>query len=168
MHNSTASIDFAKSGCAGCLIAMGRVNRPSLMVYGGTIRAGCSSSGEQLDIVSAFQSYGSAIACPLPARGTATPSAPSRCVPLLRTHRCGPSPSPLHRNGARALVATRCGIRGGPYRREAALRHGPKVVPWTRRVLSPVQRHALVELARPSRANSLQSLRECLVVVIYA
>ena len=80
MHNSTASIDFAKSGCAGCLIAMGRVNRPSLMVYGGTIRAGCSSSGEQLDIVSAFQSYGSAIACPLPARGSATPSAPSRAT----------------------------------------------------------------------------------------
>ncbi len=25
----------------GCLIAMGRLNRPSLMVYGGTIRAGC-------------------------------------------------------------------------------------------------------------------------------
>jgi hypothetical protein len=73
MHNSTASIDFAKSGCAGCLIAMGRVNRPSLMVYGGTIRAGCSSSGEQLDIVSAFQSYGSA---PLPAR--CLPAAPLR------------------------------------------------------------------------------------------
>ena len=99
MHNSTAPIDFAKSGCAGCLIAMGRVNRPSLMVYGGTIRAGCSSSGEQLDIVSAFQSYGSA---PLPAR--CLPAAPLRRPlhrePLLRTHRCGPSPSPLHRNGA--------------------------------------------------------------------
>uniref|UniRef100_A0AAV1UDR9 Dihydroxy-acid/6-phosphogluconate dehydratase N-terminal domain-containing protein n=1 Tax=Peronospora matthiolae TaxID=2874970 RepID=A0AAV1UDR9_9STRA len=26
----------------GCVIAMARVNRPSLMVYGGTIRAGCS------------------------------------------------------------------------------------------------------------------------------
>ena len=28
----------------GCLIAMARCNRPSLMLYGGTIRAGCSSA----------------------------------------------------------------------------------------------------------------------------
>jgi dihydroxy-acid dehydratase len=41
----------------GCLIAMGRLNRPSLMIYGGTIRAGHVGS-EKLDIVSAFQSYG--------------------------------------------------------------------------------------------------------------
>jgi len=30
----------------GCLIAMGRLNRPGLMVYGGTIRAGHDSSGK--------------------------------------------------------------------------------------------------------------------------
>jgi len=41
----------------GCLMAMARLNRPSLMVYGGTIRAG-HSGGEVVDIVSAFQSYG--------------------------------------------------------------------------------------------------------------
>ena len=33
---------------------MGRLNRPALMVYGGTIRAGASAKGEKLDIVSAF------------------------------------------------------------------------------------------------------------------
>ena len=42
----------------GCLIAMGRLNRPSLMVYGGTIKAGCGLKNEKLDIVSAFQAYG--------------------------------------------------------------------------------------------------------------
>lgn len=42
----------------GCLIAMGRLNRPSIMVYGGTIRAGCSPGHDKLDIVSAFQAYG--------------------------------------------------------------------------------------------------------------
>ena len=42
----------------GCLIAMGRLNRPAIMVYGGTIRAGCTENFPQLDIVSAFQSYG--------------------------------------------------------------------------------------------------------------
>src|SRR5262249_22129270 len=41
----------------GCIIAMGRLNRPSVMIYGGTIRAG-SSAGQKLDIISAFQSYG--------------------------------------------------------------------------------------------------------------
>ncbi len=52
---------IALPGCdknmPGCLIAMARLNRPSLMVYGGTIRAG-EYQGEKLDIVSAFQSYG--------------------------------------------------------------------------------------------------------------
>ena len=43
----------------GTLMAMARHNRPSIMVYGGTIRPGHSRlSGETLDIVSAFQSYG--------------------------------------------------------------------------------------------------------------
>ncbi|MEO1996480.1 MAG: dihydroxy-acid dehydratase, partial [Planctomycetaceae bacterium] len=54
--------NIALPGCdknmPGCLMAMGRVNRPSLMVYGGTIRAGCTDSFDKLDIVSAFQSYG--------------------------------------------------------------------------------------------------------------
>jgi dihydroxy-acid dehydratase len=43
----------------GTLIALGRLNRPGFMVYGGTIRAGhCGGNPEPLDIVSAFQSYG--------------------------------------------------------------------------------------------------------------
>jgi dihydroxyacid dehydratase/phosphogluconate dehydratase len=38
-------------------IAMGLLNRPALMIYGGTIKPGCHD-GRKLDIVSAFQSYG--------------------------------------------------------------------------------------------------------------
>jgi len=53
--------NIALPGCdknmPGCLIAMGRVNRPALMVYGGTIRTGLCD-GQKVDIVSAFQSYG--------------------------------------------------------------------------------------------------------------
>jgi dihydroxy-acid dehydratase len=45
----------------GSMIAMARLNRPGLMVYGGSIRAGCWKS-KKLDIVSAFQSYGEALA----------------------------------------------------------------------------------------------------------
>src|SRR3954465_5431973 len=49
----------------GTVMAMGRLNRPSIMVYGGTIRAGCAKirgTEEKLDIVSAFQSYGQKLA----------------------------------------------------------------------------------------------------------
>ena len=53
--------NIALPGCdknmPGCLIAMGRVNRPALMVYGGTIRSGMFGE-RKVDIVSAFQSYG--------------------------------------------------------------------------------------------------------------
>jgi dihydroxy-acid dehydratase len=56
---------IALPGCdknmPGCLMAMGRLNRPSLMLYGGTIRAG-KWNGHSLDIVSAFQCYGQYIA----------------------------------------------------------------------------------------------------------
>jgi dihydroxy-acid dehydratase len=42
----------------GSLMALGRLNRPGFMIYGGTIHAGHSSTGEKIDIVSAFTCYG--------------------------------------------------------------------------------------------------------------
>lgn len=55
---------IALPGCdknmPGALIAMGRLNRPSLMIYGGTIKPGWLGD-QKLDIVSAFQGYGSYI-----------------------------------------------------------------------------------------------------------
>jgi len=45
----------------GSVIAMARLNRPSLMVYGGTIRPG-HAQGKPRDIISAFQSYGEYLA----------------------------------------------------------------------------------------------------------
>jgi len=57
-YDANISLPGCDKNMPGCLIAMGRLNRPSLMVYGGTIRAGCGVKGEKLDIVSAFQSYG--------------------------------------------------------------------------------------------------------------
>jgi dihydroxy-acid dehydratase len=65
---------IALPGCdknmPGCVMAMGRLNRPAIMIYGGTIRAGCSEKlrgvegvdADKLDIVSAFQSYGQYVA----------------------------------------------------------------------------------------------------------
>jgi dihydroxy-acid dehydratase len=46
----------------GTVIAMARLDRPSIMVYGGTIKPGRGKQGAPLDIVSAFQSYGEFIA----------------------------------------------------------------------------------------------------------
>jgi dihydroxy-acid dehydratase len=56
-YDANISIPGCDKNMPGCLIAMGRLNRPSLMVYGGTIHAGFSE-GQKLDIISAFQSYG--------------------------------------------------------------------------------------------------------------
>lgn len=62
-YDANISLPGCDKNMPGCLIAMGRVNRPSLMVYGGTIRPGSSSCNQgTLDIVSAFQSYGSYLA----------------------------------------------------------------------------------------------------------
>lgn len=41
----------------GALMAMLRINRPSVMVYGGTISSGCHN-GKKLDVVSAFEAWG--------------------------------------------------------------------------------------------------------------
>jgi len=60
-YDANISIPGCDKNMPGCIIAMGRLNRPSLMIYGGTIRAG-HIGNEKLDIVSAFQSYGQFIA----------------------------------------------------------------------------------------------------------
>lgn len=60
-YDALVAIPGCDKNMPGCLIAMGRLNRPAIMVYGGTIRAGCTEKFPQLDIVSAFQSYGESI-----------------------------------------------------------------------------------------------------------
>jgi len=60
-YDANISIPGCDKNMPGVLIAMGRLNRPSLMVYGGTIKPG-HWKGATLDVVSAFQSYGEYIA----------------------------------------------------------------------------------------------------------
>jgi len=60
-YDANISIPGCDKNMPGCLIAMGRLNRPALMVYGGTIKPGHRDHAT-LDIVSAFQSYGEFIA----------------------------------------------------------------------------------------------------------
>ncbi len=45
----------------GALMAMLRLNRPSIMVYGGTIASGCHKN-KKLDVVSAFEAWGEKVA----------------------------------------------------------------------------------------------------------
>jgi dihydroxy-acid dehydratase len=45
----------------GALMAMIRLDRPSILVYGGTIDSGCHN-GKKLDVVSAFEAWGSKVA----------------------------------------------------------------------------------------------------------
>lgn len=45
----------------GALMAMIRLNRPSILIYGGTIESGCHN-GKKLDVVSAFEAWGSKVA----------------------------------------------------------------------------------------------------------
>ena len=68
-YDANISIPGCDKNMPGCLIAMARVNRPSLMIYGGTIKPGHMpkaggehAEGETLDIVSAFQCYGEFVA----------------------------------------------------------------------------------------------------------
>src|SRR5262245_5595335 len=61
-YDANVSIPGCDKNMPGCLIAMGRLNRPALMVYGGTIRAGHGENNQKLDVISAFQSYGQFIA----------------------------------------------------------------------------------------------------------
>ena len=61
-YDALVAIPGCDKNMPGSLIAMGRLNRPSLMVYGGTIKPGHLVDGETLDIVSAFQCFGEYVA----------------------------------------------------------------------------------------------------------
>ena len=61
-YDGLVAIPGCDKNMPGCLIAMGRLNRPALMVYGGTIKPGHLDDGTSLDIVSAFQCYGEYVA----------------------------------------------------------------------------------------------------------
>ncbi len=64
-YDGVVTLPGCDKNMPGCVMAMGRLDRPAIMVYGGTIKPGCAVVGgkeEKLDIVSAFQSYGQTLA----------------------------------------------------------------------------------------------------------
>lgn len=56
-YDANISLPGCDKNMPGTLMAMGRLNRPSIMVYGGTIKPG-HFQGHTYDIISAFQCYG--------------------------------------------------------------------------------------------------------------
>jgi len=56
-YDANISIPGCDKNMPGCLMAMARLNRPALMIYGGTIKPGHRDT-RKIDIISAFQSYG--------------------------------------------------------------------------------------------------------------
>ncbi|WOL17351.1 dihydroxy-acid dehydratase, chloroplastic [Canna indica] len=56
-YDANISIPGCDKNMPGTIMAMGRLNRPSIMVYGGTIKPG-HFHGNTYDIISAFQCYG--------------------------------------------------------------------------------------------------------------
>eukprot|EP00930_Biecheleria_cincta_P104652 TRINITY_DN9702_c0_g1_i2.p1 TRINITY_DN9702_c0_g1~~TRINITY_DN9702_c0_g1_i2.p1 ORF type:complete len:573 (-),score=109.88 TRINITY_DN9702_c0_g1_i2:132-1751(-) len=57
-YDALVTIPGCDKNMPGCVMAMLRMNRPALMLYGGTIASGRSCKGESLDIVSTFEAYG--------------------------------------------------------------------------------------------------------------
>ena len=56
-YDGVIAIPGCDKNMPGCIIAIARLNRPALMVYGGSIKPGYHK-GRKLDIISAFQAYG--------------------------------------------------------------------------------------------------------------
>ena len=128
---------IALPGCdknmPGCVMAMARLNRPAIMVYGGTIRAGAWED-RKLDIVSAFQSFGEFIAGKIDeANGGRSSSTPAR--EPARAAACTP-PTPwlrrLKRWGCRCPTALRFRPRMRPKRTSAGGRAGGPAAARTR------------------------------------
>lgn len=60
-YDSLIAVVGCDKNMPGALMAMARLNRPAIMVYGGTISPGCHN-GRKLDVVSAFEALGEKIA----------------------------------------------------------------------------------------------------------
>jgi len=61
-HDALIALPGCDKNMPGVIIAMARVNRPAIMIYGGTIKPGYTHRHDPIDIVSAFQSYGQFLA----------------------------------------------------------------------------------------------------------
>src|SRR5438270_7476842 len=57
-HDGVVAVGGCDKNMPGCVMAMARLNVPSVFVYGGSIMPGVGAHGEDLDIVSIFEAVG--------------------------------------------------------------------------------------------------------------
>src|SRR5438105_3131270 len=57
-HDGVLAIGGCDKNMPGCLMAMARLNIPSIFVYGGSILPGTGAAGNDIDIVSIFEAVG--------------------------------------------------------------------------------------------------------------
>ena len=57
-YDAVVGIPGCDKNMPGCVMAMGRLNRPAIVVYGGTMRPGCTSKGETINVLRSLESYG--------------------------------------------------------------------------------------------------------------
>src|SRR5881398_1922049 len=68
-HDGLLAVGGCDKNMPGCLMAMARLNIPSIFVYGGSILPGTGPAGEDVDIVSIFEAVGRAQAGTLDLKG---------------------------------------------------------------------------------------------------
>ena len=57
-YDAVIGVPGCDKNMPGCVMAMGRLNRPAIVVYGGTMRPGCTSKGEPINVLRSLESYG--------------------------------------------------------------------------------------------------------------
>src|SRR5207302_11067659 len=68
-HDGLIAIGGCDKNMPGCVMAMARLNIPSIFVYGGSILPGVGPEGKEIDIVSIFEAVGQYQAGKLDAKG---------------------------------------------------------------------------------------------------
>src|SRR5213593_896322 len=68
-HDGVLAVGGCDKNMPGCLMAMARLNVPSIFVYGGSILPGTGEAGNDIDIVSIFEAVGQYQAGKLDAKG---------------------------------------------------------------------------------------------------
>src|SRR5216110_1278703 len=68
-HDGLVAVGGCDKNMPGCVMAMARLNIPSIFIYGGSILPGTGPAGEPVDIVSIFEAVGRAQAGTLDMKG---------------------------------------------------------------------------------------------------
>ena len=118
-HDGLLAFGGCDKNMPGCVMAMARLNVPSVFVYGGSILPGVGPSGEDVDIVSIFEAVGKFQSGKIDQK-TLTRSSARAAPATARAAECTPPtrwPARSRRWDCRSPTARR--IRPSPPRRSA-------------------------------------------------